>query len=365
MIPISRVELGPEVEDLVLQVLRSGQLAQGPMVERLEAAFCELVGTRHAIAVANGTVALVAAMQAHEIGPGDEVVTSPFTFVATVNAALEAGARVRFADISLADFNIDPDAVAAAVTPATTALVPVHLYGQAADMRALVPLAARDGLAVIEDACQAHGATVAGKVAGSFGTGCFSLYATKNVATGEGGVITTSDDALADRLRVLRNQGMRDRYEYVMAGHNYRMTDVQAAIGLPQMVRLEEVTRRREANAAFLNEALGGIDGLVVPTIRPANRHVWHQYTVRVTPDARLGRDEFADELRARGVGSGVYYPRTVFDYDCYRDHPLVEKADVPNAERAAREVLSLPVHAHLSEGDLEKIATEVRTVLS
>jgi perosamine synthetase len=364
-IPISRVELGPEAEALVLDVVRSGHLAQGPMVERLEQAFVELVGCAQAVAVGNGTLALVAAIQAIGIEPGSEIVTSPFTFVATVNAAIEAGARVRFADISLADFNVDVDAVAAAISPATSALMPVHLYGHPAEIGALSLLAERHGLALVEDACQAHGASEDGRVVGSFGVGCFSLYATKNVTTGEGGIVTTNDDALADRLRVLRNQGMRARYQYEMAGHNYRMTDLQAAIGIPQMEQIEATTTRREANAAFLTEALTHVDGLVLPTVRAGCRHAWHQYTVRVTPDARIDRDAFVTELNARGIGTGVYYPKVVFDYDAYRDHPMITTGSFPNAETAAREVVSLPVHPHLTENDLDRIAAEVRAVLA
>lgn len=213
MIPITVVDVR-DAEDLVVEVLRSGAIAQGPMVKRFEDAFAAVSGTKHAIAVNNGTTALVAALQVLGLKPGDEVVTSPFTFVATLNAILEAGATVRFADIRRDDFAIDPDAVVKAVTDRTKVLMPVHLYGQTADMGKLAPLAAERGLTVIEDSAQAVGASFEGKQAGSFGIGCFSLYATKNITTAEGGVITTDDDALADKLRVLRNQGMRARYQY-------------------------------------------------------------------------------------------------------------------------------------------------------
>lgn len=363
-IPISRVSLGAEEERLVLEVLRSGRLAQGTMVERLEQSFGSLVGTRHAVAVANGTVALVAALQALGVGPGDEVVTSPFTFVATLNAALEAGARVRFADIRLDDFTIDTDALAAAVGASTRVIIPVHLFGQTADCAAVDAVATTNGAAVVEDAAQAHGALFDGRAAGSFGVGCFSLYATKNVATGEGGIVTTNDDAIADRLRLLRNQGMRARYQYEIAGHNYRMTDLQAAIGIPQMARLEESTAARERNAAVLSEGLSDLPGLVTPVVQPLRRHVFHQYTVRITPDARLDRDKLASELAARGIGTGVYYPRVVFDYECYAGHPLVGHAYVPNARRAANEVLSLPVHPHLTPTDVDRIVGAVRDAL-
>src|SRR2546430_2247528 len=205
VIPISVVKLDEEAERLVVEVIRSGVLAQGPMVARLEREFADLVGVDHAVAVNNGTTALVAAIEGLDLQPGDEVVTSPFTFVATLNAVLEAGATARFADIRTDDFNVDPEALAAAIGPRTRVLLPVHLYGQAADMDRIAPLAAKHGLGLVEDTAQSHGATINGRGAGSFGLGTFSFYGTKNITTGEGGMITTNDAALADRLRVLRH----------------------------------------------------------------------------------------------------------------------------------------------------------------
>lgn len=364
MIPITVVRCDEEMEREVLGVLRSGRLAQGPKVAELESLFAQVHGVDHAVAVNSGTTALVAALQALAIGPGDEVVTSPFTFVATLNAILEAGATARFADIG-DDFQLDPDAAAACVGERTAAVLPVHLYGQMADIGAFAALASRRGLALVEDAAQAVGAERGGMRAGATGVGCFSLYATKNVSTGEGGMITTSDPDLADRLRVLRNQGMRERYVYEVAGHNYRLTDLAAAVGLPQMRRLEEITAARRANAAVLTEGLGDLEGLRTPPEPPPGAtHVWHQYTVRVTAEAPISRDEFVTALTERGIGCGVYYPRVVFDYDCYRDHPDVIVSDVPAARRAAAEVVSLPVHPHLSASDLDRIVTSVREVM-
>jgi perosamine synthetase len=363
-IAISQVVVGAEEERLVLAVLRSGQLAQGPMVARLEVEFATLCGVRHAIAVNSGTAALVAAMEAAELQPGDEVVTTPFTFAATLNAILEAGATARFADIDLETFNIDPDGLAAAITDRTRVVMPVHLYGQPAAMDTISELSSARDLLIIEDAAQAHGATVAGRKVGSFGIGCFSLYATKNVSTGEGGIITTDHDELADRLRLLRNQGMRAGYRYEIAGHNYRLTDLQAAIALPQLERLEASTARRRAHAARLSAGLEGMIGIVAPVVAVGRTHVFHQYTIRVTTEARLDRDALAARLRARGVGTGIYYPRVVFDYDCYRDHPGVVVSEVPEAFRAAREVLSLPVHPHLSVSDIDRIVDEVGAAL-
>lgn len=360
MIPISVVDLGEEVEQQVLEVLRSGIIAQGPKVAAFEAGFAELVGVPHAVAVNNGTTALVAALQVLDLDPGDEVITSPFTFIATLNAILEAGATARFADISADDFCVDPTAVAAAVTERTRVLMPVHLYGQTADMGKLSPFAAEHGLYIVEDAAQAHGARQEGRAAGSWGLGCFSFYATKNLTTGEGGMITTDDEELAGRLRVLRNQGMRQRYVYEMAGHNYRMTDLQAAVALPALARYGTQVARRQANAAKLSAALGGTPALRVPVEQSGREHVWHQYTVLVTDESAVTRDELSAKLTERGIGSGVYYPKTVFDYECYATHPRVVVSDAPVATDVASRCLSLPVHAKLTDDEVDQVATAV-----
>jgi dTDP-4-amino-4,6-dideoxygalactose transaminase len=363
-IPISTVHVDAEAEKLVLEVLRSGMLAQGPMVRRLEESFAELVGVRHVVAVNNGTTALIAALHALDLGPGDEVVTSPFTFVATLNAVLQTGATVRFADISIDDFNVSVPSMRELVNERTRVLLPVHLYGQAADMPAIAKIADAHALSIVEDAAQAHGATIDGRAVGSFGIGCFSLYATKNVTTGEGGLVTTDDDRVADHLRLLRNQGMRARYVYEMAGNNYRLTDLQAAVGIPQVERLAAMSKARRENAAYLTQHLADVPGLVTPRELPGREHVWHQYTVLLDDGARLSRDELAGALGEAGVTSGVYYPRVVFDYDCYRDDPRVVDADVPEARRAAAGVLSLPVHPQLSRADLDRIIGAVRAAM-
>ncbi|MEX1105601.1 MAG: DegT/DnrJ/EryC1/StrS family aminotransferase [Ilumatobacteraceae bacterium] len=364
MIPISTVQLGPEVEAAVLEVLRSGIIAQGPKVAALEAAFAALCQVPHAVAVNNGTTALVAAFEALGVQAGDEVVTSPFTFVATVNAALEAGATVRFADIRDDDFCLDATTVEPALTNRTTVLAPVHLYGQCADMEPIAALAQAHGLAIVEDAAQAHGATFGGRPAGSWGVATFSFYATKNIATGEGGMVTTADDAVADRLRVLRNQGMRQRYVYEIAGHNWRMTDLQAALALPQMATYDAAVAARRANASTLSAGLADVPGLTVPSELPGRGHVWHQYTVRVGPDAAISRDALIDALTADGIGCGIYYPRVIGDYDCYRVHPRVIAADTPVARRVATEVVSLPVHPYLTAPQLDQIVDAVRRAL-
>jgi perosamine synthetase len=365
MIPISVVHLGPEVEHKVLEVIRSGIIAQGPVVAELERGFTELVGVEHAVAVSNGTIALVAALQALDLQPGDEVITSPFTFVATLNAILEAGATAVFGDISLTDFGLDATTIAPLLTERTRVLMPVHLYGQTPEMTGLLAAAQTHGLHLVEDAAQALGASYDARGAGSFGIGCFSLYATKNLTSGEGGMITTNDAAVADRLRILRNQGMRQRYQYELAGHNYRMTDLQAAVAVPQLTSYPTQLSRRSANAARLIELLSDVAGLVLPTELPGRGHVWHQFTVLLPEDRTDEREEIIDRLRELGVGAGIYYPRPVYDYDCYRDDPRVVIPQAPHAEEAARRCLSLPVHAYLSDDDVEQVAAAVRKVLS
>ncbi|WP_456789398.1 DegT/DnrJ/EryC1/StrS family aminotransferase [Cellulomonas sp. P5_C5] len=364
MIPISSVELGPEVEAEVLKVLRSGMIAQGPVVAEFERRFAELTGVKHAVAVNNGTTALVAALQVQDLEPGDEVVTSPFTFVATLNAILEAGATATFADIRDEDFNLDPAATEAALTDRTRVVMPVHLYGQTVEASAFTDLAQRRGLVLVEDSAQSHGATFEGRAAGSFGIGCFSFYGTKNLTTGEGGIITTDDDGIADRLRVLRNQGMRARYQYEVAGHNYRLTDLQAAVVLPQLDRYAAKVADRRANAAALIEGLQDVPGLVVPRQLAGREHVWHQFTVRVTADAAVSRDELVTRLTEAGVGSGIYYPKLVFDYETYRTHPRVRISDVPVAAQVVTEVVSLPVHPKLSGDDVQHVVESVRKIL-
>jgi perosamine synthetase len=363
MIPITTVTFGEEEQQLVLEVLRSGAIAQGPKVEQLENRFADLSGVPHAIAVNNGTTALVAALQVLGLKPGDEVVTSPFTFVATLNAILESGATAVFADIREDDFNVNPESVEERITDRTKVILPVHLYGQMADMDPIAELADKHELRVLEDAAQSHGASYKGRHAGSYGLGTFSFYATKNITTGEGGMITTNDDALADRLRVLRNQGMRARYVYEMAGNNYRLTDLQAVLAIPQLERYAATVAARQRNAERLIEGLCDVPGVVVPRQLEGRSHVWHQFTIRITAEARIGRDAFVQELSERGIGAGVYYPKLVFDYDAYRSHPQVVISDVPVAARMTSEVISLPVHTALSDSDIGEIIASVRAV--
>jgi perosamine synthetase len=353
MIPISKPYIGEEEKQAVLEVLESGMLVQGTRTAKLEEKFAAACGVRYAVATSSGTTALHLALLAHGIGPGDEVITTPFTFIASVNSILYTGARPIFVDIEADTFNIDPALIEAAITPRTKAIMPVHLYGYPCDMDALLDIARRHGLVVIEDAAQAIGGYYRGKSVGSFGTGCFSLYATKNVMSGEGGMITTDDEALAQRLRMLRNHGMQRRYYHDMLGYNFRMTDLHAAIGVVQIDRLAAFTTVRRANAAYFNKH---ITSVITPRVRDGYGHVWHQYTVRVQGG---DRDACVQQLNQAGVGTGIFYPVPV-----HQQTPLIElgygNVHMPVAEQLAREVISLPVHPQLSQADLEQIVTAV-----
>lgn len=362
-IPVSSVRLGSDVEALVMEVIRSGMIAQGPMVARLEAEFADMIGARHVVAVNNGTTALIAALEVLDLQPGDEVITSPFTFVATLNAILAAGATARFADISIDDFNVSSASIAELVNERTKVLLPVHLYGQCADMPGIAALGEQHGLHLVEDAAQAHGAAIGDQFAGTWGVGCFSLYGTKNLTSGEGGLISTSDDALADRLRVLRNQGMRQRYQYEMAGNNYRLTDLQAAVCVPQLASYDQNVAARQRNAARLSAGLADVDGLTLPRQLAGRRHVWHQYTVLIDAAFGVARDRVVELLGEASVGCGVYYPKTVFDYDCYRSDPRVMVSDVPVAADVASRCLSLPVHQYLTDDQIDHVVEVLRGI--
>jgi dTDP-4-amino-4,6-dideoxygalactose transaminase len=356
MIPVARPQIGVEEEEAVLAVLRSGMLAQGPQVERFERAFAEVCGVAHAVAVCNGTAALHLALLANGVGPGDEVITTPFSFVATSNSILMTGARPVFVDIDEETFNLDVGLIEAAITPRTKAILPVHLYGQPVEMDRLLTIAERHNLAVIEDAAQAIGALDRGRPTGSFGTGCFSLYATKNIMSGEGGMITTDDPAIADRIRLLRAHGSRVRYYHDILGYNFRMTDLQAAIGLAQLGKLERFTAQRIANAAYLNAAIDH-PAVIKPHSRGDVRHVYHQYTIRVQGD----RDAAIQQLGAAGVGSAVFYPLPIPQQPLYRE--LGYAVEMPVADRVSREVLALPVHPSLTPDDLAQIAEAVNAL--
>jgi len=352
MIPIAKPQIGPEEKQAVMEVLDSGILAQGPRVGAFEEAFAEMCGVRYAVATSSGTTALHTALMAHGIGSGDEVITSPFTFIASANSILYTGARPVFVDIDPETFNIHPYLIEKALTPRTRAILPVHLFGLPCDMDPIMSIAEKYGLQIIEDACQSHGARYRDKRTGSFGTGTFSLYPTKNITSAEGGMITTDNAEIAAKCRAIRQHGMSRRYYHDMLGFNYRMTDIHAAIGLAQLQKLETFNQARQGNARYLSDNLRGV---VTPVVPEGREHVFHQYTIRVPGNSSEKRDMLKKYLAEKGVGAEVYYPVPVHKQALYTEE-FGYKEELPETERAAREVLSLPVHPALSPADLTAI---------
>jgi len=354
MIPIANPELGAAEREGVLDVLDSGMLADGPIVRDFEDEFATYCGTDHAVATSNGTTALHAAMEALGLGEGDRVVTTPFSYIASANAVRFTGAESVFADIDPGTYNLDPEAVEETIREYdgdVDAILAVHLYGLPADVARLQELANEYDVPLIEDTAQAHGATVEGERVGSLGdVGCFSFYPTKNMTTGEGGMIVTDDEALAERAARFVNHGRDDRYRHVELGHNFRMTSIAGALGRAQLEKLPEFTAARRENAAQLTDGLS--DSWVTPPTEPAGRtHVYHQYTIRC--EDRAGLQAHLDE---HDVGYGVYYPTCIHDQPAY-DHV---SASAPVAERAAEEVLALPVHPNVSAADIQTIVEVV-----
>ncbi len=353
MINMAKPQIGAEEKQAVMEVLDSGMIAQGPRVKAFEEAFATMCGVKYAIATTSGTTALHVALLAHGIGEDDEVITSAFTFIASANSILYVGAKPIFVDIDPRTFNLDPAKIEKAITRKTRAILPIHLYGLSCDMDPIMKIASKHGLVVIEDACQSHGAEYSGRKVGSFGTGTFSLYPTKNITSGEGGMITTNDPVLDEKCKVIRQHGMRKRYYHDELGFNFRMTDIHAAIGLAQLKKLEKFNFQRKMNAKFLNENLKGV---TVPFVPEGQTHVYHQYTIRV-PNSR--RDPLRAYLQEHGVGSEVYYPVPIHQQSFYVTE-LGYKDKLPETEKAALEVLSLPVHPALSSTDLETIVAAV-----
>ncbi len=361
MISISKPYIGETEQRAVAAVLESGILAQGPRVAEFERAFAEYIGVKHAIATSNGTAALCAALHAHGIGAGAEVITTPFTFIASLNAILYVGATPRLIDAD-ASFNLDASQIESAITPRTRAILPIHLFGQPADMDAIMTIARQHELVVVEDACQAHGAQYGAKRAGSFGTGCFSFYATKNMTTGEGGMITTDDDAAAARARLHINHGMSVRYRHETLGYNFRMTDLAATLGIAQLKQLDAFNARRVETAQFYNAHFAALRGLLPPRALPNRTHVFHQYTLRVLPEFSLTRDALFAELQARGIGCGIYYPLPAHQQASVRASAWAQ-VHLPRADEFSQQVLALPVHPLVSNDDRALIVETIRAL--
>lgn len=352
-IPVSRPYIGTEEKEAVMRVLDSGQFAQGKTVAQFENEFAAYHQAQHAVAVNNGTSALTAALMAHGVGAGDEVIVPAFTFFATASSVLSVGAKAVFADIDPLTYCLNPAAVEAAVTPRTKAVIMVHLYGLIGEIEAVQSICQRHNLALIEDAAQAHAAARDGKFVGSWGTCTFSFYATKNIMTGEGGMILNNDDGIDHRLRAVRNQGMHQTYYHELLGYNFRMTEIAAAIGLAQLARLSDWTDERIRIASYYNTHL---EAVTTPFVPEGAKHVYHQYTVRVQEGA--DRDAIVKGLNERGIAARIYYPVPQHRQPVF----AAENANVtlPETERAAREVFSLPIFPSLTAEERAYVVEEV-----
>lgn len=364
MIPIAKPFIGKEEKEAVVAVLNSGIIAQGPKVEEFEKQFAEFCGLKNAIALNSGTAALHTALHVMGIGKGDEVITTPFTFIATANTILMQGAKPVFADIKLDTFNVDPEQIQEKITEKTKAIITVDIYGQLCDYDKINKIAKENNLLVVEDACQAVNASYNGKKAGCFGDiGCFSFYATKNMTCGEGGAFTTDNKEYADKAKLFRQHGMSKlgAYDYSDIGYNYRMTDINAAILLGQLKRIEEITEKRIKNAEYFNENLKDLGGIQIPFVKKGFRHVFHQYTIKVD-GFKLSRDKLMERLREKGIDCRVYYPKPLHLCKNFRKLGYKE-GDFPVTEEVNKQILSLPVYPSLSRDELDLIVNAIKEV--
>ena len=361
-IPIARPAIGQDEISAVSEVLLSGMLAQGEKVAEFEKKFADYCGTTHAVATNNGTAALHAALLALDIGYGDEVIVPAFTFIATAAAVSMCGAKPVFADVDERTFTIDPHQITERITPKTKAVIGVHLFGQPFDVLAVRECCESHNLKLVEDAAQAHGALCKGEKTGGLGNlGCFSFYATKNMVTGEGGMITTSDKTCAERLRLIVNHGQSEKYLHTRLGYNYRMTDIAAAIGLVQLKKLDKFNMRRRKNAEYYNTHLK-VNGLVTPYVAEGMHHVYHQYVIRLTDEFPMKRPEFMEYLKAKGIGCAVHYPIPLHRQPLYAVEQ--DPDPCPVSSRLAESVLSLPVHPLLDGKELAFICDTINRVI-
>ena len=360
-IPVARPAIGQDEISAVTAVLESGKLAAGEHVTEFERRFADYCGTTHAVAVNNGTAALHAALLAADIGHGDEVIVPAFSFIATATAVSVTGAKPVFADVNEQTFNIDPLKVEDCITPKTRAIIGVHLFGQPFDVQGIQKICESRNLTLIEDAAQAHGAMWNGEKTGGFGQfGCFSFYATKNMTTGEGGMVTTREKISAGRLRLLINHGQSEKYLHTRIGYNYRLTDIAAAMGIIQLKKLEKFNNRRRKNADYYDTHIR-VKGLLTPFVSPGMHHVYHQYVLRLTDEFPMKRADFIEYLKLKGIGSAVHYPLPIHHQPVYA--VANEPDSCPVSTRLASSVLSIPVHPLLDQKELAHICDSINQV--
>ena len=367
MIPINLPEIGEEEVEAVVKVMRNGPLTNalgaGPKVTQFEKKFAEFAGVKHAIAVNTGTAALHSAIVAGGVKNGDEVILPSFTFVATAEAVVMAGGKPIFVDIDSETYHLSLDEIEKSVTKKTKAIVPVDLYGLSVDINPIREIAAEHGLAIVEDAAQAHGATYAGKPAGVFAdAACWSLYASKNMTTGEGGVVTTDSDEMAETLRLIRTHGEKAKYASLMLGCNYRMSEIQAAIGLVQLEKLPSFVAKRRENAKRLAKLLSASDRLKLPEETEERQHSWYLYTVRLRDSTENERNKIVEELKKKAIGAEVYYINPVHLMPYYRE--TFGERKLTETEKAAKQVFSLPIHPGVTEAQVDYIGETLLDLL-
>jgi len=369
MIPINQPSMGKEEIEAVVEVLKSGILTEksgrGPRVLQFEKEFAKFVGAKHAVAVSSGTAALHSSLLAAGIQPGDEVVVPSFTFSATAGAVVLAGGKPAFADIDADTYCITRESIEVVLTRATKAIMPVHMYGLCTDMDPIIELAHNRGIVVIEDAAQAHGAEYNGRKAGSLGdAACFSFYPGKNMTTGEGGMITTSDDDLAEQLKRIRTHGEERPYWVARQGHNYRMPEMAAAIGAIQLKRLPGFLQDRRKNAEYLTEKLGVLGKLIMPKEPAGRKHAWYLFTPRLRGANAGKRNKLVEKLRSKNIGCSVYYESPVHMLPYYRDLQSTRRSALIETERACRQVFSLPVHPMMKQAELQYVTDSVKRAI-
>ncbi|MCK4434624.1 DegT/DnrJ/EryC1/StrS family aminotransferase [Candidatus Bathyarchaeota archaeon] len=362
MIPINAPQIGEEEIKAVTEVMKSGVLTHGlgagPIVTKFEKAFAKFVKAKYAIAVNTGTSALHLAIAGAGLKQGDEVILPSFTFVATAESIVLAGAKPVFVDIYPKTYNISPSKIEKAVTKKTKAVMSVDLYGLPADVHTIRKLAEKHGLTIIQDACQAHGASYRGKPPGAFAdAACWSFYASKNMTTGEGGMITTNDDELAEKMRFMRSHGEKEKYKSITLGHNYHMTEMQAAIGCIQLKKLPDFLAKRRENSRKLSAKLGKAESLQLPKEPRGYKHSWYLYTVRLKGARAKKRGQTVKKLKQRGIGAEVYYATPIHLMPYYRKFG---KHQLKETEKAAKQVFSLPVHPGVTAKQIDFIGESV-----